>query len=48
MQARQIAAARGAYAIFLPADPGDAPAVALHTRPGSREKVLHFDIPPAE
>lgn len=41
-----IAAARGAYVIFVQADPGDAPAIALYTKLGTREDVLHFDIPP--
>jgi aminoglycoside 3-N-acetyltransferase I len=41
---RQIAAARGAYVIFVQADPGDDPAIALYTKLGIREDVLHFDI----
>lgn len=41
---RAIAAARGAYVIFVQADPPDVPAVALYTKLGSREDVLHFDI----
>jgi len=44
---RQLAAARGAYVIFVQADRGDDPAIALYTGLGSREEVLHFDIPPA-
>lgn len=42
-----IAAARGAYVIFVQADTGveDEPAIALYTRLGVREEVLHFDIP---
>lgn len=41
-----IAAARGAYVMFVQADTGveDGPAIALYTRLGSREDVLHFDI----
>lgn len=39
-----IAAARGAYVIFVQADLGDAPAIALYSRLGTREDVLHFDI----
>lgn len=39
-----IAAARGAYVIFVQADPGDDPAIALYTKLGVREDVLHFDI----
>lgn len=42
-----IAAARGAYVIFVQADPGDAPAIALYTKLGTREDVLHFDITPS-
>jgi aminoglycoside 3-N-acetyltransferase I len=43
-QLQTIAAARGAYVIFVQADPGDAPAIALYTKLGAREDVLHFDI----
>ena len=39
-----VAAARGAYVIFVQADTGDAPAIALYTKLGAREDVLHFDI----
>ena len=39
-----IAAARGAYVIFVQADRNDAAAIALYTKLGSRENVLHFDI----
>lgn len=41
---KTIAAARGAYAIFVQADPVDGPAIALYSRLGTREDVLHFDI----
>lgn len=43
---REIAAIRGAYVIFVQADTGvdDLPAVALYTKLGKREDVLHFDI----
>lgn len=41
---RKIAAVRGSYVIFVQADLGDAPAIALYTRLGKREDVLHFDI----
>ena len=44
MELKKIAAARGAYVIFVQADLGDAPAIALYTRLGAREDVLHFDI----
>jgi ribosomal protein S18 acetylase RimI-like enzyme len=42
---RRIAAARGAYVMFVQADLDDAPAIALYTKLGRREDVLHFDIP---
>ena len=42
---RRIAAARGAWVVFVQADHGDDPAIALYTRLGTREDVLHFDIP---
>jgi aminoglycoside 3-N-acetyltransferase I len=41
---KKIATARGAYVIFVQADLGDAPAIALYTKLGTREDVLHFDI----
>ena len=41
---RQIAAARGAYVIYVQADYGDEPAIALYTKLGVREDVMHFDI----
>jgi aminoglycoside 3-N-acetyltransferase I len=46
---RVIAAQRGAYVIFVQADHGDDPAIALYSKLGTREDVLHFDIdvPPA-
>lgn len=42
-----IAAERGGYVIFVQADTGeeDAAAIALYTKLGVREEVLHFDIP---
>lgn len=43
---RRVAAARGIYVIFVQADYGDDPAVALYTRLGAREDVMHFDIAP--
>jgi aminoglycoside 3-N-acetyltransferase I len=45
LELRRIAAARGAYVIFVQADLEDAPAIALYTKLGVREDVLHFDIP---
>jgi len=41
---KPIAAARGAWVIFVQADPGDDPAIALYDKLGVREDVLHFDI----
>jgi len=41
---RRIAVRRGAYVIYVQADLGDDPAIALYTRLGTREDVLHFDI----
>jgi aminoglycoside 3-N-acetyltransferase I len=42
---QRIAAQRGAWVIFVQADPPDAPAIALYEKLGVREEVLHFDIP---
>jgi len=44
MELKRIASLRGAYVIFVQADPGDDAAIALYTRLGTREDVLHFDI----
>jgi aminoglycoside 3-N-acetyltransferase I len=41
---KRIGAGRGAYVIFVQADHGDDPAIALYTKLGVREDVLHFDI----
>jgi aminoglycoside 3-N-acetyltransferase I len=41
---QSIARERGAYVIFVQADLPDAPAIALYTKLGTREDVLHFDI----
>lgn len=41
-----IAAERGAWVVFVQADHGDDPAIALYTKLGIREDVLHFDIAP--
>lgn len=41
---RTLASERGAYVIFVQADHGDDPAIALYTKLGTREDVLHFDI----
>jgi aminoglycoside 3-N-acetyltransferase I len=42
---RTIAHARGAWVVFVQADHGDEPAIALYDRLGVREEVLHFDLP---
>lgn len=39
-----IAARRGAWVVYVQADLGDAPAIALYEKLGLREEVLHFDI----
>jgi aminoglycoside 3-N-acetyltransferase I len=39
-----IAAGRGAHVIYVQADRGDDPAIALYGKLGTREDVLHFDI----
>ena len=43
---QRLAARRGIYVIFVQADHGDDPAIALYTKLGVREDVLHFDIEP--
>lgn len=40
-----LAAQRGAWVVFVQADHGDGPTVALYTKPGTREGVVHFDLP---
>jgi aminoglycoside 3-N-acetyltransferase I len=42
---QRIAKERGAYVIFVQADLVDGPAIALYESLGTREDVLHFDIP---
>jgi aminoglycoside 3-N-acetyltransferase I len=46
MELKRVATLRGAYVIFVQADLGDHPAIALYTKLGAREDVLHFDIAP--
>jgi len=41
---KKLAAVRAAYVIFVQADIGDEPAIALYTKLGVRKDVLHFDI----
>ncbi len=43
-QLKTVAAARGAYVIYVQADLGDSAAIELYTKLGAREDVLHFDI----
>lgn len=42
---REIAVHRGGWVVFVQADLGDDPAIALYTKLGRREDVMHFDIP---
>jgi aminoglycoside 3-N-acetyltransferase I len=41
---QELGRTRGAYVMFVQADRGDEPAIALYTRLGTREDVHHFDI----
>jgi aminoglycoside 3-N-acetyltransferase I len=41
---KREARGRGAYVVFVQADQGDDAAIALYSRLGVREDVLHFDI----
>jgi aminoglycoside 3-N-acetyltransferase I len=41
---KRVAADRGAYVIYVQADRGDAPAIALYQGLGTREDVHHFDF----
>jgi ribosomal protein S18 acetylase RimI-like enzyme len=43
---QHLAAERGVHVIFVQADYGDDAAIALYSRLGRREDVLHFDIDP--
>lgn len=44
-EVRKLAAARSAYVVFVQADAGDTPAIALYSKLGIPEDVVHFDIP---
>lgn len=44
-QLQRIAADRGAWVVYVQADHGDDPAIALYTKLGTREDVMHFDLP---
>lgn len=43
---KRVASDIGAYVIYVQADHGDEPAIALYTKLGIREDVMHFDILP--
>jgi aminoglycoside 3-N-acetyltransferase I len=43
---KALARNKGVYVIYVQADYGDDPAIALYTKLGIREDVLHFDILP--
>lgn len=45
-EVRRLAREIGAYVIFVQADYVDEPVVALYSKLGTREEVLHFDIAP--
>lgn len=42
---RTIAKKNGGWVVYVQADYGDEPAVALYTKLGKREDVMHFDLP---
>ena len=44
---QRLVAERGIWVAFVQADHGDDAAIALYTKLGIREDVLHFDIAPA-
>ncbi len=41
---QRVGTLRGAYVLFVQADYGDEPAIALYTKLGTREDAVHFDI----
>jgi aminoglycoside 3-N-acetyltransferase I len=45
-EVRKVAEERGAHVVFVQAEAGDEPAVALYSKLGRREEVVHFDIEP--
>ena len=45
-EVQRIAAETGAWVIYVQADYGDDPAIALYDGLGAREEVMHFDIAP--
>ena len=46
-EVQRIAAESGGWVVYVQADHGDDPAIALYDGLGRREEVVHFDIPPA-
>jgi aminoglycoside 3-N-acetyltransferase I len=42
---RELAHGLGAWVVYVQADLGDEPAIALYSKLGVREDVLHFDLP---
>lgn len=44
MELKKIAAARGAYLVFIQAERDDEPAVAVYSKLGTRLEALHFEI----
>lgn len=45
-EVQALAADLGAWVVYVQADQEDTPAIALYTSSGTREDVLHFDLPP--
>lgn len=45
-ETQMIASDIGAWVVYVQADCEEPPAVALYTKLGTREEVLHFDLPP--
>ncbi len=43
-EVQRVSRVKGGYVVFVQADYVDEPAVALYTRLGTREDVLHFDL----
>lgn len=41
---KALAKSTGGWVIYVQADYGDAPAIALYTKLGTREDVMHFDL----
>ena len=46
VELKDIASRIGAWVIYVQADYGDEPAIALYEKLGTREDVMHFDIAP--